>query len=270
MKIIVCVKQVPATQNVKLDEETGVLLRAGVKSKLNPYDLFAIELSLELRERYGGEVTLLTMGPPQAAEALREGLRMGADRGVLLSDARFAGSDTLATSLALSGAIKALGNYDLILTGKQTTDGDTAQVGPEIAELLGLPHVSDADEIAKIIENFKYICLAHNAGDLRINLMLDMPCLLTVEKDVNTPRLPSYTRGKQLMEANITTLTLDDITSREEHISKCYGISGSPTHVVKVFPPAVAAERVMHEGGGETLGSMLAEQLLKSKIVAVE
>ena len=142
MRILVCVKQVPATAHVTVDEKTGVLQREGVESKLNPYDLFALETALRLREEAGGTVTAITMGPPQAQAAIRETFWMGADEGYVLADRRLAGADVLATSYALSQGIAAIGAFDVILCGKQTTDGDTAQVGPALAEHLGLPHAA--------------------------------------------------------------------------------------------------------------------------------
>ena len=143
MKILVCIKQVPGTSNVEVDEKTGVLKRDGVESKMNPFDLYAIEQALCLREEYGGKVDVITMGPPQAKSVLLEAVYMGADNGGLISDRKFAGADVVATSYTLSQGIRKMGEYDLILCGKQTTDGDTAQVGPETAEFLGMDHMAN-------------------------------------------------------------------------------------------------------------------------------
>jgi len=142
ISVITCIKQVPGTTEVEIDDETGNLKRDGIESKMNMYDLFSIEAALSLTEKYGGSVRVLSMGPPQAGSVLREALYMGADTGTLVSDRRFAGSDVLATAYTLSQAVMCLGDYDLILCGKQTTDGDTAQVGAELAEFLGIPHAS--------------------------------------------------------------------------------------------------------------------------------
>ena len=147
MEILVCIKQVPGTTAVEVDEETGVLKRDGVEAKMNPFDLFAIEQALLLREKYGGKVDVITMGPGQAEAVLREAVWMGADRGILISDRSFAGSDVAATSYALSQGVRKAGTYDLILCGKQTTDGDTAQVGPEMAEFLGIEHIANVEMV---------------------------------------------------------------------------------------------------------------------------
>lgn len=147
MNIFVCIKQVPGTNKVDIDPVTGTLKRGGVDSKMNPYDLYALETALRLRERCGGKVSVVSMGPPQAETVIREAYAMGADEGVLLSDRRFGGADVLATSYALSQGVRRLGEFDLLLCGKQTTDGDTAQVGPELAEWLGIPSVSNVRKI---------------------------------------------------------------------------------------------------------------------------
>ena len=147
MKILVCMKQVPAGTKVDIDPETGAMKRLSGETRTNPYDLFALEAALQLREKVGGSVTVLTMGPPQAEEMMRDAYTMGADDAVILSDRKFAGADVLATSYALSQGITAIGDIDLIICGKQTTDGDTAQVGPAIAEHLGIPHAAWVSEI---------------------------------------------------------------------------------------------------------------------------
>ena len=155
MNIIVCIKQVPGTAQVEIDEKTGVLKRDGVASKMNPFDLFAIESAMRLKEQYGGRVTALTMGPPQAEKVLREAFMMGVDDAVLLSDRRFGGADVLATSYTISQGIRKIGSYDLILCGKQTTDGDTAQVGAELAEFLGIPHLANVTKLMELVEGKK-------------------------------------------------------------------------------------------------------------------
>ena len=152
MNILVCVKQVPGSSNVEVDPVTGVLKRDGVASKMNPYDLYGIELALDLVEAHGGTVETITMGPPQAKSVILESICMGAVRGTVLSDRKFAGADVLATAYTLSQGVRAAGNFDLIICGKQTTDGDTAQVGPQVAEKLGLPQVTYAEEILEVRE----------------------------------------------------------------------------------------------------------------------
>ena len=149
MEILVCIKQVPGTSKVEVDEKTGVLKRDGVDSKMNPYDLYALETALRLRKKVGGNVSVITMGPPQATEVVKEAYMMGVDRGALISDRKFAGADVLATAYTISQGIRKMGEFDLILCGKQTTDGDTAEVGPEIAEYLKIPHIANVIKIEK-------------------------------------------------------------------------------------------------------------------------
>ena len=173
MDILVCIKQVPGTSNVEVDPVTGVLKRDGVESKLNPYDLYALEQAFALKELYGGMVRTVTMGPPQAKAAVMESVYMGADSGVVISDRKFAGADVLATSYTLAQGLQSRGRFDVILCGKQTTDGDTAQVGPEIAEHLGLPHVTNVTSILK-----------EKDGRLTVRCMQEGLCLLYTSRCV--------------------------------------------------------------------------------------
>lgn len=262
MEILVCVKQVPGTTAVEVDEKTGVLKRDGVESKMNPYDLYAIEEALRLRERYGGEVDVLTMGPRQAEAVLREAVYMGADRAFLISDRRFGGADVVATSYTLSQGIRKAGNYDLILCGKQTTDGDTAQVGPETAEFLGVEHISNVQEILDVLDGT--IRVRENQEDSSRILSLPLPCLLTVEKDANTPRLPSFKRKLEKEDMEITVMSLEDLQDRDP---RHYGLSGSPTQVERIFPPEKNASREMFRGDGDTLGGTLFRMLREKKFV---
>ena len=263
LEIIVCIKQVPATANVEVDPVTGVLKREGVESKVNPYDLFAVETSLRLREAHGGNVTVLTMGPPAAREALAECLYLGADRAVLLTDRRFAGADVLATSYTLSQGIRHLGPYDLIICGKQTTDGDTAQVGPEIAEWLDIPHSTNITGIVGI-----------DAAAIRVRMAMEtmaqvqqiqLPCLLAVDKDIYIPRLPSFKRRLQLGDdLPIKVLTLDDLADRDPlH----YGLNGSPTQVERVFQPEIESERRMVRGDAQQLATQLVDVLVAQRLI---
>ncbi len=232
MNIIVCIKQVPGTTQVEIDPETGVLKRDGVRSKMNPYDLYALETALQLKERYGGCISVLTMGPPQAQAVIREAYTMGADEGYILSDRRFAGSDVLATSYTLANGIRRIGGFDLIICGKQTTDGDTAQVGPAIAEHLGLPHVTWVKRIEQADE--QGIVVEQNMEDSFEIVRLPFPCLISVEKDIHTPRLPSYRHMLATSSRPVTTLGLSDLLDTSENN---YGLSGSPTQVERVFQP---------------------------------
>ena len=194
MNILVCVKQVPGSTNVEVDPVTGVLKRNGVQSKINPYDLYAIETALSLKERYGGRVECITMGPPQAKAVIEEAVCMGAECGTVLSDRKFAGADVLATAYTLSQGIKKCGEFDLIICGKQTTDGDTAQVGVEIAEYLSYPNVSNVLSVDES-ENGRVVLTA--ALDRKtVKQSIELPCVISMEADINTPRLPSYKIGR--------------------------------------------------------------------------
>ena len=240
MNIIVCIKQVPGTAQVEIDEKTGVLKRDGVASKMNPFDLFAIESAMRLKEKYGGRVTALTMGPPQAEKVLREAFMMGVDDAVLLSDRRFGGADVLATSYTISQGIRKIGSYDLILCGKQTTDGDTAQVA-NVTKLMELVEGKKLDVEAEI---------PLHVVDVRMSL----PCLLTVEKGIFEPRLPSFRRKLATADQKITCLTLDDLPDRDENH---YGLNGSPTQVQKIFPPEVKTEKEVWTGSSDELSGKL-------------
>ncbi len=232
MDIVVCIKQVPGTTKVNIEEETGSLIRAGVESKLNPYDLYALEAAMKIKESLGCTITALTMGPPAAREILEEAFMLGADRGYLLSDKAFAGSDVLATSRALAQCLRLMGDVSLIICGKQTTDGDTAQVGPAIAEHLDMPHVSWVKEICHTDEDG--ITLKQDLGDTITTMSMNYPCLITVETSVNQPRLPSYLLKKQSAGKEIITVALSDLSEKNK---SNYGILGSPTSVERIFTP---------------------------------
>ncbi|MFA6135375.1 MAG: electron transfer flavoprotein subunit beta/FixA family protein [Phycisphaerae bacterium] len=236
MRIIVPIKQVPETNAVKMDEATGTMIREGVESIINPLDLYAIEAAIELRDRLGGEVVALSMGPPKAEKALREALAMGCDRGVLLSHRDLAGSDTWATSCALAAAIRKIGPFDLILCGERATDGDTGQVGPAIASFLDLPAASYIGRIEQV-----------EGGCVRVHRLVEdgyevldvqLPALLTVVKEVANPRLPTL-RGKQ--KAKAATIPLWGPADLGLDATKI-GLEGSPTRVVKIFKPKVARQ----------------------------
>jgi len=254
VKIIVCIKQVPDTAEVKINPETGTLIREGVPSIINPYDMHAIEAGLQIKEKLGGTVTVLTMGPPQADSALRDAISMGADDAVLLSDRAFAGSDTWATSYTLSKAIEKLG-ADIIICGKQAIDGDTAQVGPEVAEFLNIPHVSYIRKIEDITQS-----------TIRVQRLMDegydvvestLPVLLTVVKELNEPRFPSL-RGKMAAKkAEIKKWGSSDIQADESSI----GLKGSPTRVKNIFAPGAKKDRKMLEGTPEEQVDALIKEL---------
>lgn len=241
MKIVVCVKQVPDTAEVRINPETNTLIRDGVQSIINPYDMHAIEAGLQIREKIGGTVTVVTMGPPQAEAALREAISMGVDHAVLLTDRAFAGSDTWATAYALSKAMEYLG-ADVILCGKQAIDGDTAQVGPEIAEFLDIPHVAYIRKIDDI-QNDRIIVerLMDDGFDV---IESSLPVLLTVVRELNVPRMPSLKGKMAAKKAEIKKLSAADI----EAVESSLGLKGSPTQVRNIFAPDAKKDRKMVEG----------------------
>lgn len=242
MNIFVCIKQVPATNKVEVDGQTGVLKRAGVQSKMNPYDLFALETALRLREAHSGTVTVGTMGPPQAQAVIREAYLMGVDAGFVFSDRRLGGADVLATSYTLSQAIRSVGDFDLILCGKQTTDGDTAQVGPAIAEHMGIPHAAWVSHI-EVIHNG--VNVEQQLSDVVETVYMPFPCLVTVEQDIHMPRLPSLKIAKKVADKPVQLVGLDAFLDTDPNH---YGLSGSPTQVERIFPPPCSAEKEIWNG----------------------
>ncbi|MBU0513525.1 MAG: electron transfer flavoprotein subunit beta/FixA family protein [Proteobacteria bacterium] len=263
MRIAVCLKQVPDTTEVRIDPETNTLVRQGVASIINPFDLFALEAALRLKEAAGGTVTLLSMGPPQAEEALREGLGFGADEAVLLTDRAFAGADTWATSLTLAAAIRHLGPFDLVVCGKQAIDGDTAQVGPGLAQHLGWPFVAG-------VKAFE----VPGEGRLRLSRMMDdgyqvvemdLPGLLTVVREVGEPRPPSLKAKMRAKKAEIKSLGAADLGLDEGRV----GLAGSFTQVVKVFAPTLRAEREMIEGEAAVQARRVLDKLVDGGVIKV-
>ena len=262
MKILVCVKQVPGSNNVQVDPVTGVLKRSGIPSKINPYDLYAIETALSLTERFGGTVESLTMGPPQAKAVIQETVCMGAKNGVVLTDRKFAGADVLATAYTISQGIRKCGDFDLIICGKQTTDGDTAQVGAEVAEYLGLPNVSNVLSVDDFRDNTLY--LTASLDEKVVTLSVPLPCLISVDGDINTPRLPSYKIRKNLSEDCVKFLTFADFDDQNpDH----YGLSGSATQVERIFPPEKVAQKHTVEGDADTQAQAIYALLLDKKML---
>ena len=256
MKIIVCVKQVPDAKDVRLDPVTNTLAREGVQSIMNPYDQHALEEAVRLKESHEGEVVVVTMGPPQAEEMLRQAISCGADKAVLVSDRSFAGADTWATSYTLEYALKKIGNFDLILCGKQAIDGDTAQVGPGLATRLDIPYltcvqkVREANDTGLIVER-----MMDDGYDV---VAVDYPALLTVVKDINEPRVPSLKGKMKAKKAKIVSLSAEDIGADPD----CIGLPGSPTKVVNVFPPEARGEKSVLTG---TLDEQL-DQLVEKMV----
>lgn len=262
MNILVCIKQVPDTNKVEVDPVTGVLKRNGVESKMNPYDLYAIETALRIREKTRGEIYAITMGPGQAAGVIREAFSMGVDHGALISDRRFGGADVLATSYTIAQGIKKLGDFDLILCGKQTTDGDTAQVGPEVSEWLDIPCVSNVSKIVELQED-AIVVEMDMIHDLEI-AKVQFPCLLTVDKDIFMPRLPSYLKKQATKDREITMIRLEDLEDQNE---QNYGLNGSPTQVQRIFPPQVNAHREQWNATGTELTDKLFYKLQELKFI---
>jgi len=262
MEILVCIKQVPGTSKVEVDPITGVLKRDGVDSKTNPYDLYAIETALRIKEQVGGLIKVISMGPPQAKEIIKESFMMGVDEGVLVSDRKFAGADVLATSYTISQGVRKMGTFDLILCGKQTTDGDTAQVGSEMAEYLGIPHIANVLKIIEVKE--KSIIVEMDMPNSIEIAEVQFPCLLTVEKDIFQPRLPSYKKKLLTKDREIKMISLNDFEDKDE---KKYGLNGSPTQVERIFPPSVNDEREIWTGSNEDLSLKITTKLKQLKFV---
>ncbi len=260
MNIIVCIKQVPDTAEIRINPETNTLIREGVKSIINPYDLHALEAGVQLKEAIGGKVTVITMGPPQAEDALREAISRGADEAVLLTDRAFAGSDTLATSYTLAKAIELIG-ADIVLCGKQAIDGDTAQVGPETAEFLGIPHIAYVKKIEDIRDD--YIRVQRLMDDSYDVVESTTPVLLTVVKELNEPRLPSLKGKMTAKKAEIKRLSHSDIGAEEDRI----GLKGSPTQVRNIFAPEARKDRRIIQGTPEEQVNELMEELRRIKCI---
>jgi electron transfer flavoprotein beta subunit len=262
MNIIVCIKQVPGSNKVEVDPVTGVLKRDGVESKMNPYDLYALETALKLKETYGGTIKVISMGPPQAMQIIREAYAMGADEGILLSDRKFAGADVLATSYTLSQGVREAGEFDLILCGKQTTDGDTAQVGPEMAEYLKIPSVSNVKRIVSV-EDGAITVEMDMANTIEI-ARVKFPCLLSVEKDIFMPRLPSYVKMRATKDKEIKVIGFSSLKDQDE---MKYGLNGSPTQVQRIFPPESNIKRELWNDSAEELADKLFNKIKESKFI---
>ncbi len=231
MRIIVTIKQVPDTNEVKLDQRTGTLIREGVPSIINPEDKNALEEALKLKASTGAEVIVITMGPPQADDALREALAMGVDKAILLTDRAFAGADTWATATTLGMAVKKIGDYDLILGGRQAIDGDTAQVGPQLAECLGIPQITYVYDLE--VADGKAVAKRQLEDGYEV-IEAELPALLTVTKDANKPRYPtapgiiSAYRSQEVIRWTAEDLNVEPGT---------VGLEGSPTQVRRSFSP---------------------------------
>jgi len=260
MNIVVCLKQVPGTTEVKIDPETNTLIRQGIENIINPFDTYALEEAVRLKEKHGGKVTVVTMGPPQADAALREAVSLGADEVVLLSDRAFGGADTWATAYTLSMAIRKLGDADLIVLGKQTLDGDTGQVGPEMAEMLELPFIA-------------YVSEVRSAGDatLRVRRLTEegheiieasLPAVITVSKEINVPRLPSLRGKMKARSVAVTTWDQAALSAEDENV----GRNGSPTRVIEIFFPKRVHQAELLEGTTAEKVDKLVDRLREAKV----
>ena len=252
MKILVCIKQVPDTVEVKIDPKTGTLIRDGVPTIINHDDKTGIEAALQIKEQLGGTVTVVSMGPPQADVALREALAMGCDDAYLVSAREFGGSDTYATSGIIAAALKKIG-YDMIITGRQAIDGDTAQVGPQIAEKLSLPQVSYVEEVREATED--YVVVKRQYEDGYHIIKIKTPCLLTAIAELATPRYMSVRGIVEAYEAEIKVLGFEDLKDGLE--LDMIGLKGSPTNVYQSFTKEV-------KGAGTILEGLSADEAVKA------
>ncbi len=260
MNIIVCIKQVPDSDKVTIDRETNRLNRTGVPSIINPFDENAIEMALQLREKHGGKVTVVTMGPPQAEEALRTALSLGVDDAVLISDRAFGGADTWATSYTLSSAIKKIGTYDVVLFGKQAIDGDTAQVGPGVAHFLGIPMITFVKEVEKTAEGYTVKRVTEDGYEVWDVIS---PAAFSTVKEANSLRMPSLKGKVNAKKAVIPTWGAADLNTDPAKI----GLKGSPTRVTKVFSPPIKMNKEMISGTPAEMVKTLIHKLKERKVL---
>ncbi|MBU2552084.1 MAG: electron transfer flavoprotein subunit beta/FixA family protein [Proteobacteria bacterium] len=264
MDVIVCIKQVPDTRHVRLDPETNTLKREGVESMVNPFDMYAIETALRLKDEFGGTVTALTMGPPQAEAALRQVVEYGVDRVALLSDRAFAGADTWATGYTLAKGVEKLGAFDLIVCGKQAVDGDTAQVGPGLAERLGLPFVAFVRRLVQVDPQSRSMTVERLMDDGYDVVETPLPALITVVKEIGEIRVPSLKGKMKAKKIEVPVYGAAELGADPDSL----GLAGSPTRVVEVFAPKPRGNRVRLEGSPEEQADRLIEALRGDKLIA--
>jgi electron transfer flavoprotein beta subunit len=261
MNIVVCLKQVPGTTEVKINSQSNTLIRQGIKNVINPFDTYALEEGVRLKEKHGGKVTALSMGPPQAVDMLREAISLGADEAVLLSDMAFAGADTWATAYTLAGAIRKLGPFDIVICGRQSTDGDTAQVGPEMAQMLDIPFVAYVGRVEEILP-----------GEIQVKRLIDegheviqspLPLVITVTKEINVPRLPSLRGIAKSKSAKIPTWSAQDVGLDPQKV----GMNGSFTRVINIFFPKREKKAEMLPGEAEAQVARLIGKLKDSRLI---
>jgi electron transfer flavoprotein beta subunit len=261
MNIVVCLKQVPGTTEVKIDPQTNTLIRQGIENIINPFDTYAVEEAVRLKEKHGGKVTVITMGPPQADAALREAISLGGDEAVLLSDRAFAGADTWATANTLAKAISKLGKTDLIICGRQTIDGDTGQVGPEMSEMLNIPFVAYVSKIEEIKE--AYLRVSRMVEDGHEVIETTLPAVITVAKEINVPRLPSLRGIMKSKSAIITTWGIKEL----EVDPNTVGLAGSSTQVIKIFFPQRVSKAEVLTGDAAAQVDKLIDKLKEANLI---
>ena len=243
MRIAVLVKQVPSTDKVKMDEETGTMVRSAMDAELNPLDLYAVEEAVRVKEKSDGtDITVISMGPPAAASAIKEAIAMGCDKGLLLSDKVFSGADTWATARTLSSAIEKIGPYDLIFTGERATDGETGQVGPSVAAQLDMPVLTYVSKIREVDGAHIVVERAVEGGHEVVEASL--PVLVSVVKEINEPRIPTLKGKMRAKQTEVPIMTAQDVGLDAQHA----GLLGSPTRVVKVFYPSLSRNGTIVDG----------------------
>jgi electron transfer flavoprotein beta subunit len=262
LNIIVLIKQVPDAEDVKTDPETGRLIRDGIASTINPFDMFAIEQAIQLKERYGGAVTVLTMGPPNARHSLEFCLSMGADDAILLTDRVFAGADTLATAYTLAKAIEKVQAYDIIFCGVKTTDGDTGQVGADVAEFLNIPNIYYVSNIREITKSS--IIVEKQFEDRMQVVQSELPVVISMIKGANVPRLPSMQGKMAAQEKPVISYSAPNVGADPKQV----GMEGSPTKVVKVFPPLKRGKGRVLPACDESIAELV--EFLKEKNIVTE
>jgi len=261
MNIVVCLKQVPGTTNVKIDPQTNTLVRQGIENIINPLDTYALEEGGRIKERCGGKVTAISMGPPQAEGMLREAISLGADEAILLSDSSFAGADTLTTAYTLSRAINKLGQYDIIICGRQTIDGDTGQVGPELAEMLDIPFIAYVSKIEEIADGRMQVQRMVEEGHEVIETPL--PAVITVVKEINVPRLPSLRGIAKSKSVTIPVWSVQELGVDQSMV----GLAGSATKVIKIFFPQRTCQGEIFQGELETQAECLVDKLKDAGLI---
>ena len=264
LNIVICIKPVPDPEHwakIILDPVTKTLRREGIPSVINPTDKHAIEEALRIKEKHGGHVTVVSMAPPMAIDNLREAIAIGVDDAILLSDRSFAGADTWATAYVLAAGIKKLGKFNLVLCGNQSLDGSTGQVGPEVAEFLGVPHVTHVKKIDFVDRGLLRVESAIDHGHVLIEVQT--PAVLTVVREINTPRHISLIRISEAMQKDIKIWTMRDLDVDTDMV----GLSGSPTQVVDIFMPEMKRRGEILDGEPENVVKLLVEKLRQLRVM---